>query len=72
MTTVAVKESSGAITSALTLDGKSVWTTGGPGRPEQRSRRPFAIEYDARRTRKMGVVCLHGDVLWDDIVVEVK
>jgi hypothetical protein len=72
LTVVAVKEDSGAITPALTLDGKSVWTTGDLGGPNNGADAHLPSNMMLGERGKWALLVYIGDTFWDYVVVEVK
>jgi Domain of unknown function (DUF4871) len=72
VTIVAVKEGSGAITPALTLDGKSVWTTGGLGGPNNGADAHLPSNMMLGERGKWALLVYIGNTFWDYVVVEVK
>ncbi|OQP01014.1 DUF4871 domain-containing protein [Geobacillus sp. 44B] len=72
LTIVAVQEGSGAITPALTLDGKSVWTTGELGGPNNGADAHLPSNMMLGERGKWALLVYIGDTFWDYVVVEVK
>jgi len=71
LTIVAVKKGSHKLAPALTVDGKSVWTTGVPGGPNNGADAHIPSNIKLREPGTWALLVFLGNTYWDYVVIDV-
>ncbi|ATO36311.1 DUF4871 domain-containing protein [Geobacillus thermodenitrificans] len=71
LTIVAVKKGSNDVAPALTVDGKSVWTTSVPGSPNNGADAHIPSNMKLRESGTWALLIYLGNTYWDYVVIDV-